>query len=233
MKYYIASCMFTSKFPDLSQKIQDYVSHFSDIKIVRCCVPGWKKDIYEQKINLNTWKELPQSHVFDFEDIIYSLCPNCMNITEEWRNVKEVHSLWELIDQDPNFIFPNHSNLDVTIQDCYRMKERYQTHDSVRNLLSKMNIHFHEIKQNRNKADFCGVSLYKPQVRRNPKLAPKHYADTPYFKEHTIEEQKEIMKTYYKRYPTKTVVCYCHYCLEGFQPSEDIQGIHLAQLLFQ
>lgn len=39
------------------------------------------------------WEKLPQSHVFELEDVIWSLCPNYMNITEEWRKVKEVHSL--------------------------------------------------------------------------------------------------------------------------------------------
>ena len=50
MKYYIASCVFTSKYPALSKRITDYVSTFPDIKIIRCCTPGWKVGIYEEKM---------------------------------------------------------------------------------------------------------------------------------------------------------------------------------------
>ena len=109
MKYYIASCVFTAKYPELSKRIQDYVASLDDISIVRCCVPGWKKNIYEEKMPQGElserWMSIPQSHVFLPEDEIWSLCPNCMNISEEWRGVRKVHSLWELVNQDQNFSF--------------------------------------------------------------------------------------------------------------------------------
>lgn len=40
MNYYIASCVFTAKNPELSNKIQEYMASFNDIQTVRCCVPG-------------------------------------------------------------------------------------------------------------------------------------------------------------------------------------------------
>lgn len=43
MNYYIASCVFTAKYPELSSRIQEYVELSSNLSIVRCCVPGWKK----------------------------------------------------------------------------------------------------------------------------------------------------------------------------------------------
>ena len=179
MNYYIASCVFTSKYPALSRKILNYVASIDNIAIVRCCVPGWKKKIYEEKMAecglAEMWNDLPQSHAFVSDDEIWSLCPNCMNIVEEWRSVKKVHSLWELMDQDKGFVFPDYSGLVATVQDCWRMRERGATHDAVRSLLKKMNIDIVELPENRERADFCGKSLYRPQVERNPKLAPKHY----------------------------------------------------------
>lgn len=237
MNYYIASCVFTAKYPALSNKIQDYMASFCDIQTVRCCVPHWKEKIYEDKmpkgIFADKWRELPQSRVFTPDDAIWSLCPNCMNITEEWRKVKEVHSLWERIDADENFRFPDFSGMSVTVQDCWRKRDRTATHDAVRSLLSKMNIEYSEIPMNREKANFCGKSLYRPQVARNPELAPVHYGEQAkgLFREHTEEEQIEIMKDYCKRYKTDTVVCYCHYCLEGLLAG-GVKGIHLAELLF-
>ena len=89
MDYYIAGCVFTAKYPRLSKRIQDYVASSSDLSVVRCCVPGWRKQIYEEKMPqgelADSWKALPQSPVFVPEDEIWSLCPNCMNISEEWR----------------------------------------------------------------------------------------------------------------------------------------------------
>lgn len=238
MNYYIASCVFTAKYPELSSRIQEYVELSSNLSIVRCCVPGWKKQIYEDKmpegIFSENWKKIPQSQAFESEDAIWSLCPNCMNITEEWRNVKEVHSLWELIDSDKDFPFPDHSGMRVTLQDCWRMRDRNATHDAVRSLLTKMNIEYIEIPMNREKADFCGKSLYRPQVDRNPKLAPKHYKENieGLFEEHSEEEQIQIMKEYCSQYKTEAVVCYCHYCLEGLLAG-GVNGIHMAELLFQ
>lgn len=237
MNYYIAGCVFTAKYPELSGKIQDYIASAGTISTVRCCVPGWKTKIYEDKMPrgelYERWRALPQSHVFTPEDAIWSLCPNCMNITEEWRKVKEVHSLWEWIDRDRNFPFPDHRGLCVTLQDCWRMRERSETHRAVRSLLEKMNISFQEIPMNRGSADFCGKSLFRPQVERNPELAPIHYKENAkgLFAAHSEEEQNRIMQEYCRQYQKEPAVCYCHYCLEGLLAG-GARGIHLAALLF-
>ena len=42
MNYYIASCVFTRGFPELSFKIQNWVRSLGCIEIVRCCVPKYK-----------------------------------------------------------------------------------------------------------------------------------------------------------------------------------------------
>lgn len=237
MKYYIASCVFTSKYPDLSRRIQNYISSNTDLTIVRCCVPGWKTKIYEDKMPPGAlsqiWLNLPQSQVFSPDDEIWSLCPNCMNILEEWRGVGQVHSLWELIDEDEHFPYPDLSMTAATLQDCWRMRERTASHEAVRHILTKMNLDWREIPMNRERADYCGKSLYRPQVERNPKLAPKHYRDGAQglFEPHSEEEQIALMKAYCRRYETDLVICYCHYCLEGLQAG-GVDGRHLAELLF-
>lgn len=118
MNYYIASCVFTERFPELSEKIRNYVKNNYDMEIVRCCTPGWKVKIHEDRMPegklYDEWKDLPQSKVFTLQDAIWSLCPNCMNIAEEWRNAT-VHSLWEQIDRDPHFPFPDYHGMVV----CY------------------------------------------------------------------------------------------------------------------
>lgn len=239
MKYYIASCGFTSRYPKLSKKVQDYVSSsYSDMLMVRCCVPGWREKEYENSMPrgllADAWRKLPQSHMFVAEDEIWSLCPNCLNISEEWRGIDRVHSLLELIDQDDSFPFPDYSGLTVTLQDCWRMRERTETHNAVRNLLRKMKIDFLEIPNNRERADFCGTSLFRPQVARNPELAPRHYKDEAkgLFQPHSEEEQVRIMSEYCRLYQTKTVVCYCHNCKEGLVAG-GMDGRNIVELLFR
>jgi len=40
--YYIAACVFTERFPELSAKIQQYIKQRYDMPILRCCVPNHK-----------------------------------------------------------------------------------------------------------------------------------------------------------------------------------------------
>lgn len=237
MKYYISGCVFTAKFPQLSKKIRNYISSLGDIEIIRCCFPKWKIKLYEDKMPegelCESWKALPHTAEFSTGDETWSLCPNCSNLVEECHTGVTVHSLWELIDNDKNFKFPDYSGMKVTLQDCWRSRDRNETHDAVRSILKKMNIEFLETEKNRANTDFCGTSLYRPQVERNAKFAPKHYVENAAgkFLPHTEEEQKKIMEEYCRQYRTQTVICYCHYCLEGLLAAGK-DGRHIAHLLF-
>lgn len=237
MKYYVSGCVFTSQFPELSQRIRDYIASDHELTLLRCCVPGWKVQIYEDKMPEgplhDSWKDLPHTAAFVPGDEVWSLCANCSNIIEECHPKVAVHSLWELIDQDTDFPFPDHSGLKVTIQDCWRSRERPEVQAAVRSLLKKMNIDFVEADKNHGETDFCGNSLYRAQVPRNARLAPKHYVDgaAGKFIPHSEEEQERIMKEYCRQYKTDTVICYCHYCLEGLKTG-GTDGRHIAHLLF-
>ena len=50
MRYYIASCVFTSWFPELSFRICDFVQEHYDLKAVRCCVSKYKIREFEEKM---------------------------------------------------------------------------------------------------------------------------------------------------------------------------------------
>ena len=237
MNYYIASCVFTSQFPELSLQIRDYIRTRWDFSIVRCCVPKYKIKEFEEKMPegamREAWSFLPDSGVFREGDTVYSLCHNCNNIIEEMHPGVQVCSLWELIDMDERFCFPDFSGPEITVQDCWRSRDRIKEQDAVRNILNKMKMNWIEAPHHHADTDFCGNSLYRPQPPRNPKLAPKHYVEGAegLFKPHTEEEQNRIMTEYCSQYKTNTIVCYCHYCLEGIKNGGK-NGIHLAELLF-
>ena len=235
--YYIASCVFTSQFPELSLRIQDYVRERFGFTVVRCCVPRYKLREFEEKMPEGClrehWSNLPDSGLFSEGDRVYSLCHNCNNIIEEMHPGVQVHSLWELIDSDSSFPFQDHRGLKAYVQDCWRSRDRKDEQDAVRSLLSKMQIEVMEIAENRERTEFCGTSLYRAQPPRNPKLAPKHYVEgaAGKFIPHSPEEQKEIMKEYCRQFQDNKVVCYCHYCYEGLQTG-GANASHLAQILF-
>lgn len=235
--YYIASCVFTAQFPELSFRIQKYIEKRFSIPIVRCCFPKYKLKEFEEKmpkgIIQDTWRCLPDSALFQPGDTVYSLCHNCSNIIEETYPDVNVKSLWELIVNDEKFSFPDFSGMKATVQDCWRAKERYEEQNAVREIIRKMNISYTEIEPNRENTRYCGSSLLRPQPSRNPKVAPRHYGIEAegLFIPHTEVEQVELMNKYCRIFETETVICYCHYCLEGLiQGGKD--GKHIAQLLF-
>lgn len=237
MRYYISSCVFTSQFPELSSRIQGFVKERYDLNIIRCCVPRYKIKDFEGRMPEGPlrvkWASMPDSGEFKAGDEVYSLCHNCNNIIEEMHPGVEVHSLWEFLDSDKNLRLPIYEDLTVTIQDCWRSRDRSDEQKAVRSLLNKMHIDYIEADKNHQNTDFCGVSLYRPQPPRNPKLAPKHYVEGAegLFIPHTPEEQERIMKDYCSGYKTPTIVCYCHYCLEGIKLG-GMDGRHIAELIF-
>ena len=97
-----------------------------------------------------------------------------------------------------------------------------------------MNLHVLETEPNRDKTDFCGVSLYRPAPPRNLKLAPKRFVENApgLFIPHTDEEQKILMENHVRAFHGKKVICYCHYCHEG-PTLGGADAYHLAELLFR
>ena len=70
------------------------------------------------------WSSLPDCGAFTPEDEIYSLCHNCNIIIEEMHPGIQVRSLWELLDGDDLLPLPDMGGVSVTVQDCWRAKER-------------------------------------------------------------------------------------------------------------
>ena len=235
--YYIASCVFTAKYPELSQKIRQYISDRYQMPIVRCCVPKYSIQYFNEQMpqgHRKEWETLPDCADFMPGDTVYSLCHNCSAILEETKPGVQLKSLWELILSDETFLYQDYHGQVVTVQDCWRAKDRVEEQDAVRALLAKMNFKVCEPSDNREKTDFCGVSLYRPAPSRNLKLAPHRFVEhgEGKFAPHSKEEQKELMEEYCKRFTTAKAVTYCHYCQEGLEIG-GMDAMHLARLLFE
>lgn len=234
--YYIASCVFTSKYPELSKKIQQYVQRKFEIPIVRCCIPQYKLTLFEKKMPgwyQKEWQSLADSAVFQAGDTVYSLCHNCSAIIEETRPNVNVRSLWELILSDQSFVYPDFQRQSVLVQDCWRSKDRISEQNAVRELLKKMNFEIKEMPKNHGETDFCGISLYRPAPVRNLKLAPNRFVKNAAgkFQKCTSEEQLKIMTEYCRQFQGIKIVDYCHYCQEGLKLG-GADASHIGSLLF-
>ena len=235
--YYIASCLFTSRYTELSKVIQRYVHNRYGMQIVRCCVPKYDLQRFKEQMPedyRDKWDSIPGCADFQPGDTVYSLCHNCSAILEESKPNVNIKSIWELILSDESFAYPDYHGQTVVVQDCWRAKDRTEEQDAVRELLRKMNFEIHELPENRENTDFCGVSVYRPAPKRNLELAPHRFVEKAEgkFIPHTKEEQTKLMQDYCKRFNTEKVVSYCHYCIEGLNLG-GANAKHLASLLFE
>ncbi len=234
---YIASCVFTETYPELSEKIQSYVKNRWNMEIVRCCVPKYKVKEFEDRMPdayRGKWSQITHSSHFIPEDMVVSLCHNCSAIIGETLPAVPLLSLWEMIQKDESFPFPDYNHRKMTIQDCWRAYDNRAEQDAVRLLLKKMNIDIVELADNYEKTDFCGITLYQPAPVRNLKLAPKRFVENApgKFLPHTKDEKKQLMVDYCRKFETEEAVAYCHYCVKGLQIGGK-QTQHIAQLLFK
>lgn len=233
--FYIASCVFTEEYPQLSKKIQKYVAK-KNLPIIRCCVANYRVEDFENKMPENyreDWKKIPHYKKFPSGSTMISLCHNCAAIFQEMHKDIFCKSLWEFILEDKNFIYPDLHGEKITVQDCWRQKENFSEQNAVREILKKMNVEIVELEENFERTNFCGFSLYQPQPPRNAKLAPKRFVENAkgFFEEHTQEEKEILMKNYCEQIQTEKVIAYCHYCVRGLRLGGK-KTFHLAELLF-
>lgn len=236
--YYIASCVFTSRFPELSHAIRMYMGDVLGLRVVRCCVPKYKLKSFTEMMPQGElreeWQSLPDSAAFQAGDTVYSLCHNCSAIIEEQHPQVRNLSIWELLLKDASFPFPHYNGVKMAVQDCWRAKERRDEQEAVRQLLRLMDIEPVELPNHHEKTEFCGISLLRPAPPRNLKLAPRRFVEhaAGMFQPHTSEEQKANMLSYAATLPALPVVTYCHYCFEGLELA-GIDTRHLAAMLFK
>lgn len=233
---YIASCNFTKAYPALSYAIQQYVKSRWQMELMRCCTPKYRTRSTEEALPAHyrpQWQAIDPYLQLQAGDTICSVCNNCLSIVQETHPEVNFKSLWEMISDDDQFLFPNLGGKEMTVQDCWRSYDNPNLQNAVRAILSKMNVSIVELDENREKTNFCGTSLYQSGSARTLKLAPIRYVQhgEGKFIPHTDEQRKSLMLTHAQKFCTDEVLCYCHTCQKGLELGEK-KAIHLAQLLF-
>ena len=148
---YFPGCKVKGDFPAASEKLAAYIQSKRVVTPVGCC-------------RVDHDKLTPA-------DTAVVVCNNCANIIAESGDPGQIEFVWEIIDNDPEFPFPDYHGEKMTIQDCWLAVEKRHVQDAIRSLMRKMNIDVVELAENHEKTRFCGMNLVAPCNPSNAKLA--------------------------------------------------------------
>lgn len=208
MKYFV-SCKINAAFPEQDAKLMAYLQEQGNIGVVGCCREKEQLALQESAL---------------------VICHTCASILEESGRPGSLAYVWEYIDQDPSFNFPDYHGEEITIQDCFMAKERSSVQNAVRSLLQKMNFKVVELEHNRENTDFCGLRTNEP-LKANQELAPKHFCEPGAITPLEAEARKAYLKEYVAQYTTARVVTYCGACRMALKQG-GANVVHLLELLF-
>jgi len=196
--YFFPSCKVQQQFPQTSRRLQAYLQERWQLLPQGCC-------------RLNR-------QVLQTGDVAITICNTCTQILSASA---QVQSLWQLIDQDEKFPFPDYQGEVMTVQDCWLSADQPELQQAVRSLLHKMNISIRELPDNFAQTRFCGVKVSQQTLQLAPQLATRQRSQM------TPEERADhLAKT-----QTAKVVCYCRPCLNEINAAGH-KGQHLLKLLF-
>ncbi|WP_101774066.1 (Fe-S)-binding protein [Peptostreptococcus faecalis] len=141
-KVFAPGCSLILYKPELVNKSMDFLVNYIDKDIeehIICCK-------HDPKLEENTK--------------IINACPGCdQRYRSLYKGISTI-SLWEILADNNNFIFPDYNGIEMSIHDACSTRTEDRVHDSVRKLLEKMNIKVVEPKNTRKKSTCCGGSFY-------------------------------------------------------------------------
>ena len=149
---YFPGCKVKGDFPAASEKLAAYIQSKRVVTPVGCC-------------RVDHDKLTPA-------DTAVVVCNNCANIIAESGDPGQIEFVWEIIDNDPEFPFPDYHGEKMTIQDCWLAVEKRHVQDAIRSLMRKMNIDVVELAENHEKTRFCGMNLVAPATPATPSWPP-------------------------------------------------------------
>jgi Fe-S oxidoreductase len=142
---------------------------------------------------------------------VINVCPGCdKRFGKEFKDISTI-SLWEIINENSFFAYPDYKGRRMSIIDACPTREEDRVHNAIRDLLLKMNIRLVEPKNTRRETTCCG-DIY--------------YGSIP------TDKVKEIMTEKALEMPDNNIVVHCVSCIisvcnGGKNPQ------YLADLLFR
>lgn len=207
MIYYFPSCQFHNAHPETSAFIKAYLKRRWNAETRGCCRSSW---------------------AIQNNDLLIIVCLSCQAILKERFPACSVVTIYDLLQQDADFHWPDAQGQAITIQDCARADTHLRT--QVRKLLHKMNFTVHETVESM--PPTCGTLLMNPISERNLRSAPVYFKALE--DQVTIldpAQQQELLKIQAEHYGDQTVVAYCNSCYQALC-SMNIEHFHLLDLIF-
>lgn len=201
MLYCQPSCSFTAMDPQSAKWIREYAIQ-KGMKVRACC--HFDKNALED------------------EDTGLYFCQECRNVME--GQSFHTKSLWQFIDEDPSFVFPDYAGIEYVLIDCWRDREHPEIHSAVRSLLKKMNIRVTEPEKNRENTDFCGTLHFETELYRDEVTSFDHLS---HFGK---EMEKKLMEEKVSQLRGMSAITYCCRCYKGIITGGG-HPVHLMSLL--
>lgn len=210
---FLPSCKVKTQFAYASDALRKYLEGRYDVHTLGCC-----KQSYTEASS---------------EDTAVFVCNHCAAVMEESSQVRNVISAWNIIDDDPDFVFPDYHGERMTVQDCWRACEKRDMQDAVRSILRKMNIEPVELSLNHENVKYCGTATMKPFKDIERKYAPERYKTDCTDAAHQLPDgmEEEWLGNYCRQIETERTVCYCRACLNGIKRGGK-KSVHLLELIF-
>lgn len=211
--FFFPSCKSKADYPEASARLAAYVMARFGIDPAGCCRTDRKR--------------------LAPGDEALVVCNNCAAILEESSEAGRIGFVWNAIDADPSFPFPDYGGEAITVQDCWVAVERRSVQDAVRSLLAKMNFRICELAEHHERTRFCGVNLLQKCNPSNAKLAPRRYVEqgAEMFTPMSPEEQEARFRRHCSQIGTERVACCCKFCTDAINIGGKT-GVHLLNLLF-
>lgn len=209
--YFLPSCKVKQAYPKESERLSDYLKQKANMDVIGCCRSEY--------------------HKFSEDDIVYVICHNCAQIVKESSNALKVCYVWEIIDLDEAFPFPDYEKTVMALQDCWLSHENQDLKKLIYRILHKLNIQIIDLKDSQ---PYCGRNLLHKPIKSNELLAPHLWCEKApvVIKDLDDIQQVDYLKQYCQSLPTDKVVCSCRSCAEGIKTG-GYEAFHLLELLFK
>ena len=203
---YFPSCNFTAASPESAEKIREYLQ--AKMPVAGCC----------------------RTDQLDFRKgstAVYfcQACRETLIARADGRFV--LQNLFEYLDADAEFPWPDYAGLTVTVQDCWRDRDHPEIFDAVRSVLQKMHVSVIEMTENRARSRFCGNLHLEPQNPHSVKLLGPYNGKPLY--ELPEDVQRTLMQEQVEKLPCELAVTYCNRCKAGILMGGG-KAVHLLEL---
>ncbi len=173
--YFNPGCALSLYKPEMEQKILAFLNeNYGDVELHKICCR------HEPKL--------------DRGSVIINVCAGCDRRFGSLYDGISTISLWEILDNLDCFEFPDYRQAVMTVHDPCPVRHNEKVHESVRNLLNKMNIKVVENRLSRTKSVCCGDNFY-------PTLS--------------VDKVHTMMAKRAESMPCEDVVVYCVSCIKA------------------